>query len=134
MIEEKPNYVASCIRKKMRINVKKEDKFIYKLAKIAKECFEYGEWGVDLVWDYKKFCYVTSSKIDMFNTACQIGVNMLGPFKGKKVTTNFIKEAVELVYKVGKNKHGFSMPKTKDVIEAMLHGIYLPALIEKIVK
>lgn len=37
----KNNYVADCIRKHMRINVKKQDEFYYKLAKVAKECVEY---------------------------------------------------------------------------------------------
>lgn len=42
MIEQKTNYVASLIRKHMRMNVSKKDEFIYRLAKIAKECSTYG--------------------------------------------------------------------------------------------
>lgn len=42
MIEQKTNYIASLIRKHMRMNVSKKDEFIYRLAKIAKECSTYG--------------------------------------------------------------------------------------------
>ena len=119
MIEQKTNYVASLIRKHMRMNVSKKDEFIYRLAKIAKECSTYGEWGTDLVFDKKNDHWATSSKIDMFNTACQIGVNMLGTLKGKKVETSLLKNVVEIIYKLGVNEDSFSMPKTKDVIQAI---------------
>ncbi|MDY3873915.1 MAG: hypothetical protein SO083_01960 [Megamonas funiformis] len=44
---------------------------------------------------------------------------MLGTLKGKKVETSLIKNVVEIIYKLGVNEDSFSMPKTKDVIQAI---------------
>ena len=108
----KDNYVANCIRKHMRINVKKQDEFYYKLAKIAKECVAYNYiYGIDMVWDFKKNCWVTSKNntLDMFNTACQIGANLIN------MNIQTLKKAIDIV----NESQQFYMPSTSRTIVAL---------------
>jgi hypothetical protein len=114
----KDNYVANCIRKHMRINVKKQDKFYYKLAKIAKECVAYNYiYGIDMVWDFKKNCWITSKNntLDMFNTACQIGANLIN------MNIQTLKKAIDIVFELGENNESqqFCMPSTSRTIVAL---------------
>lgn len=115
----KNNYVADCIRKHMRINVKKQDEFYYKLAKVAKECVEYNYiYGTDMVWDFKKNCWVTP-EINypnmLFNVACQIGSNIMN------LDIKTIKKAADITFELSEDKEleQFFMPKTKTIIKAL---------------
>lgn len=114
----KNNYVADCIRKHMRINVKKQDEFYYKLAKVAKECVEYNYiYGTDMVWDFKKNCWVTPeiNYLNMlFNVACQIGANIMN------LDIKTIKKAADITFELSEDKEleQFFMPKTKTIIKA----------------
>lgn len=115
----KNNYVADCIRKHIRINVKKQDEFYYKLAKVAKECVEYNYiYGTDMVWDFKKNCWVTPeiNYLNMlFNVACQIGANIMN------LDIKTIKKAADITFELSEDKEleQFFMPKTKTIIKAL---------------
>lgn len=102
----------------MRINIKRQDEFYYKLAKIAKECAEYNNvYGLNMVWDFKKDCWVEPKKDNnmLFNTACQAGANIMN------TNIKAIKKAVDIVLELGEDKDlkQFYMPRTKTVIEVL---------------
>ena len=105
--------LTSNLRKGIRFNLNKGDKGLYKIAKLAKACMEYEpEYGVDLVWNFSSNCWIECSKVDVFNTACQVVANML------HTTPSTIKTLVLVVKDLGLDDENeqFYMPSTKAII------------------
>ena len=104
------------LRKNIRLNLNKGDKGLYKIAKLAKACMEYEpEYGVDLVWNFSSNCWIECSKVDVFNTACQVVANML------HTNINSVKFLVLIVKDLGLDdeNHQFYTPSTKAVINRL---------------
>lgn len=107
----KSNYVAHNIRKNMRININKKDELIYKAAKIAKCCVEFGDYGCSIYWDFKQNCWIESESLDMLNTACLVGANML------KCNPKKIYKLVSIIYEMSISEYMLVMPPTREVIK-----------------
>ena len=70
-----------------------------------------------MVWDFKKNCWITSKNntLDMFNTACQIGANLIN------MNIQTLKKAIDIVFELGENNESqqFYMPSTSRTILAL---------------